>query len=108
MSKVSDVVITCFKVEWEVFADIHKYNPFIKCAKITEYPAIDIINVSWECVKWYTKDKYTDEIYDFMNNHSCLLTTLDEDNTLYQEDYIKSDDDVSDFWDYAPQVKLVL
>ena len=43
-----------------------------------------------------------------MNNHSCLLTTLDEDNTVYQEDYIKSDDDVSDIWDYAPQVKLVL
>lgn len=34
MAKISDVVITCFKAEWEVFANDHKYNPFLKLQNI--------------------------------------------------------------------------
>lgn len=108
MSKVSDVVFTVYNDEWEDFAKNHTYNPFVKCAKVTKYPTTNLVNVSWDFVKWYTKDEFIDEIIDYFNERDYLLTTLDEDNTLYQQDHVKSDDDVSEFWDYAPQVKLVL
>lgn len=108
MAKHSDVVLTVYKNDWEEFVKAHKDNVFAKCAKITEYPTTDIINVSWDFVKWYTKDDYIDEILIYFNEHDYMITTLDGDNTLHQEEYVKDDDALSEFWDYAPQVKLVV
>ena len=108
MAKISDVVITCYKKEWEAFACDNAYNPFVKCAKISEYPSTDLVNVSWEFIKWYTKDEFIDEIIDYFNNHDFLLTTLDDDNNVFQQDHVSDDSMISEFWDYAPQVKLVV
>lgn len=108
MAERSDVVLTVYKEDWYNFVEAHKDNLFAKSAKVTEYPTTNIINVSWEFVKWYTKDDYVDEILNYFSEHDYLITTLDEYNTIYQEDRVHNDDMLSDFWDYAPQVKLVL
>lgn len=107
MAKTSDVVLTVFQYDWDEFANKHKYNPFVKSATIKAYIGTDIINVRWDFVKWYTKDTYIDEIIDYFNEHSYIITTLDDDNSIYQEDHVANDEDLSDFWDYAPQIKLV-
>ena len=108
MAKHSDVVLTVYKENWEEFVKTHKDNIFARCAKVTEYSTTNIINVSWDFVKWYTKNDCIDEILTYFDEHDSIVTTLDEDNTLHQEDCIKDDDALSEFWDYAPQVKLVV
>lgn len=107
MAKTSDVVLTVPLSDWDEFKKDHRYNPYVQCATIKVYVGTDIVNVKWDFVKWFTKDKYIDEILDFFTKRSYLITALNEDNSVYQEDHVQDDEDLSDFWDYAPQVKLI-
>jgi len=108
MAIVSDVVFTVHGYDWAEFAENNMDNPYVKGAKVTSYARTDLVNVMFEGVKWYTKDDYIDEIIVYFNDHDFLLTTLDEDNTVFQQDHVSDDNMISEFWDYAPQVKLVV
>ena len=108
MATVSDVVFTVHGYDWAEFAENNMDNPYVKGAKVTSYARTDLVNVMFEDVKWYTKDDYIDEIIVYFNDHDFLLTTLDEDNTVFQQDHVSDDNMISEFWDYAPQVKLIV
>lgn len=106
MAKLSTVIITCYKEDWERFVKDNQFNPYVKCVESKEYPLINIINIRWKWIKFFTKDDYMDDILNFFADCSYIITILDEDDTINREDNVKSDDEVSDFWDYAPQVEL--
>lgn len=109
MVKYCDVVITVNLKDWNDFVSSHAYNPFVKCADIKHYGNTEIINVLWNFVKWYTKDDYIDEILNYFEEHSYILTTVDDDNYVNQVDGIKYDDDTeSCYWDYVHKVKLIV
>ena len=108
MATVSDVVFTVHGYDWAEFAENNMDNPYVKGAKVISYARTDLVNVMFEDVKWYTKDDYIDEIIVYFNDHDFLLTTLDEDNTVFQQDHVSDDNMISEFWDYAPQVKLIV
>lgn len=108
MATVSDVVFTVHGYDWAEFAENNMDNPYVKSAKVTSYARTDLVNVMFEGVKWYTKDEYIDAIYIFFEDKDYLFTSLDEDNSINQTDHVHSDDDISEFWDYAPQVKLIV
>ena len=107
MSTRSDVFITIRKDDWVEFAKNHKDNPFVKDVEIKSYETTDIVNVYWESVKWWSfTDTYVKEIEDYIKEVSCLVSILDDDRAFSQTDYIKNDEELSEFWNYSPQLML--
>lgn len=105
MSAKHTVVLTCYEKDWTEFVENFVGNEFAEKANERYYENSDIMNVKWEWIDWFSNADAGDML-DFFTNRSYILTTLDENHGIEQDDNIIDEEEDSVFWDYAPIVDL--